>query len=222
MKPPKEFMIDQLSIELTFRPAAIDGAGWSIVLTSQQITCNQPAAYVEEMHFRDVIWPRSLMLLYQMALDVGFFDMRAHYHSFQHVELHDEVVTTHELYLTDTPAYGIAINFGDRSKRVWAFGGQPEGFDEFVDMILMYATDSEDPLWAERKPVKCKRCGSPHIAEVLYGVSDLELELSDEVERGEIILADNLPTPAGPFWCCADCGTEVFMGAPEEGEQLTS
>jgi len=223
MLPPLEFVIDQLTIELIYRPSSMEKElNWRVELSLDTIRCSLEELEVRDMRFRNAIWARQLMLLYQKALDVHFFDMRATYNSYFHAKLSDSVVSVGELYVAGNPAYCVIITVGDIKKKVWGYGGQPKGFDELVSMILMYITDPPEPIWAERKPVKCKRCGSVHIADVIYGVSDLEHELSKEIERGEIILADNMPTRVGPFWCCADCGTEVLMGSLDEFREPTN
>ncbi|MGL4993546.1 MAG: hypothetical protein ACRC6R_05395 [Bacteroidales bacterium] len=223
MLPPLDFVIDQLTIELIYRPSTFEKElGWRVVLSENSIKCNLDDIQVRDMRFRDVIWARQLMVIYQKALDVHFFDMRATYNSYFNTKLSDGVVNVNELYVAGNPAYCVIISVGDMKKKVWGYGGQPIGFDELVNLILLNITDPAEPIWAERKPSKCKRCGSTHIADVIYGVSDLEHELYKEIERGEIILADNLPTRVGPYWCCADCGTEILMSSKEEFKEPTS
>ena len=61
------------------------------------------------------------------------------------------------------------------------------------------------------KPVKCPRCGSNRIANLLYGYPMYSEELETDRAAGRITLGGCYVTDDDPVWQCADCRVKIHQ-----------
>jgi len=52
----------------------------------------------------------------------------------------------------------------------------------------------------------CMQCKSANVAEIIYGLCDVDDELEQAINKKEIILGGCLIGSDDPKWCCNDCG----------------
>ena len=57
----------------------------------------------------------------------------------------------------------------------------------------------------DEKPDVCPRCGSKHVATILYGLVGISDELEKKLEAGEITLGGCCISDGDPAWKCLDC-----------------
>lgn len=55
------------------------------------------------------------------------------------------------------------------------------------------------------KPHQCEKCGSDHVAVILYGLPSLSEELEREIDAGHVVLGGCCRTPDSPEWFCMAC-----------------
>ena len=54
--------------------------------------------------------------------------------------------------------------------------------------------------------MKCTLCNSTSVAELIYGLYDVDDELEQAIKKKEIILGGCLIGNNDPKWCCNECG----------------
>ncbi len=62
----------------------------------------------------------------------------------------------------------------------------------------------------ESKPEKCPICGSEPVATILYGDLGYSPQLSEQMEKREIVLGGCCNYPDKPRWQCTKCGTKFY------------
>ncbi|MGE5346393.1 MAG: hypothetical protein ACM3JH_10590 [Acidithiobacillales bacterium] len=68
-----------------------------------------------------------------------------------------------------------------------------------------------------RKRPPCSECGSPNVAEILYGLIVPDEKLFEASQRGKIVFGGCCVTDHDPEWRCNACGAEFRSGRPEAG-----
>lgn len=57
----------------------------------------------------------------------------------------------------------------------------------------------------KRTPPNCPKCGSTSIASIAYGLVDLDEQLQQRIDAGEIVLGGCVIEPDSKSWRCNDC-----------------
>lgn len=83
--------------------------------------------------------------------------------------------------------------------------------DRFSQPIKITGRDERTMRYSStKKPVKCPKCGSLHIANILYGMPAYSEQLMTDIDKGKIILGGCIITGDDPKWQCFDCKTEIY------------
>ncbi len=59
-------------------------------------------------------------------------------------------------------------------------------------------------------PGNCLGCGSPRVAEIIYGLPAFTPELEQALDAGRAILGGCCVTGDDPRWRCLDCQAPIF------------
>jgi phage FluMu protein Com len=62
-----------------------------------------------------------------------------------------------------------------------------------------------------RKPVKCPKCKSTKIAEILYGLPAYSKELQAKMDEDKIVLGGCCVSSDDPKWQCIKCKTVFYQ-----------
>lgn len=65
------------------------------------------------------------------------------------------------------------------------------------------------PRRNQRRPRRCRACGSKRIATILYGEPAMDEQVRREIEEGRLVIGGCCITDDDPMWQCSDCGTRV-------------
>ncbi|HEX9935359.1 MAG TPA: hypothetical protein VGB38_09200 [bacterium] len=59
------------------------------------------------------------------------------------------------------------------------------------------------------KPEKCPKCGSPRVADILYGLQVFH-KVEKDIEAGRIVLGGCIVDNNNPEWQCVECKTNIY------------
>ena len=62
-----------------------------------------------------------------------------------------------------------------------------------------------------KKPKKCPKCSSLKIAEILWGMPNMDEELEQALKNGDMIIGGCCITGHDPQWQCIDCETNLYI-----------
>ena len=67
------------------------------------------------------------------------------------------------------------------------------------------------------RPDRCPACGSDRVARILFGLLDMDDDISRKIEEGEIVAGGCLVSDDDPAWRCLDCGVGIHSTSRRSG-----
>jgi len=78
------------------------------------------------------------------------------------------------------------------------------------DKFLSEEDVEPEEITVKRKPRKCPVCGFKPVATILYGDIGYSPQLSEQMEKREVVLGGCSIYPDKPRWQCSKCGTKFY------------
>jgi len=78
------------------------------------------------------------------------------------------------------------------------------------DDLLEEKNIESEKIRVESKPEKCPVCGFSPVATILYGDIGYSPQLSQQMEKREVVLGGCSIYPDKPRWQCSKCGTKFY------------
>ena len=66
------------------------------------------------------------------------------------------------------------------------------------------------PHFATRKPKTCPNCGSPRIADILYGRPVVSDEMRQKFASGSVVQGGCCSSSCDPSWHCTECRASIY------------
>ena len=84
-------------------------------------------------------------------------------------------------------------------------------------LYLICRVMKHNEIRAKRKPRKCSKCGSPKIADIIYGYVNSTPDLLRRLDAGKIDFGGCIVAGDDPVWKCIDCELEIYK--EKQGDQ---